>query len=189
MGDAGFARRGEREQVRTADEHGLRAERQRRQHIGRAPDAAVQVDLDATGHGLDDLLQHVDRRRTRSSWRPPWFETTIAAAPCSTASAASSPVMIPFTISGSDDSPWSQPRSSQLRAGFVNPATNSWKAMPGAPSSARLAEAVRVAQLVAQVPLPISGQRQVHRQDDGAIPGSLGSADDHSAVTARSRWT
>jgi hypothetical protein len=39
----------------------------------------------------------------RSSWRPPWFETTIVSTPCSTARRASSPVRIPFRTNGSGD--------------------------------------------------------------------------------------
>ena len=38
---------------------------------------------------------------TPSSWRPPWLETRIAFAPCSTALRASSAVRIPFAIHGS----------------------------------------------------------------------------------------
>ena len=38
--------------------------------------------------------------RQRSSWRPPWLETTTPAAPCSTASAASSAVSTPLTSTG-----------------------------------------------------------------------------------------
>ena len=35
-----------------------------------------------------------------SSWRPPWFDTTTADAPCSQARSASSAVTSPFTTTG-----------------------------------------------------------------------------------------
>ena len=48
---------------RPGDERRLRAERERLQHVGAAPDAAVDVDLAAPGDRLDDLGQRVERRR------------------------------------------------------------------------------------------------------------------------------
>ncbi len=39
------------------DQHGARTHRQRTQHVGAGPDAAVDVDLGAPGDGRDDLGQ------------------------------------------------------------------------------------------------------------------------------------
>ncbi len=52
---------------------------------------------------------------TWSSWRPPWFETTTPAAPCSIASAASSAVSTPLTRTGSEQPEASSSRSGQAR--------------------------------------------------------------------------
>ena len=88
---------------RPADEHAARAEGQRDRDVEAAPDAAVDPDLEPAGDRLDDLLEHVDRggRRDRAGGAP-WFETTIASTPCSTASRASSAVRMPLSTSGSD---------------------------------------------------------------------------------------
>ena len=48
---------------RPADEHGARAERERLDDVGAAPDAAVDEHLDPPVDRLDDLGQRVDRRR------------------------------------------------------------------------------------------------------------------------------
>ena len=88
----------------------------RRQHVGAAPNATVHQHRDAAR----DLRRppRAGRRgppATRSSWRPPWFETTIASAPACTASSASSAVRRPFTITGSPGArSLIQPRSSHV---------------------------------------------------------------------------
>ena len=46
-----------------------------------------------------------------SSWRPPWFDTTTAAAPWSTARAASSARQTPLSITGTPASAHSQSTS------------------------------------------------------------------------------
>ena len=72
---------------------------------------------------------------TPSSWRPPWLETITPAAPCSTASAASSPVWTPLTRTGSEQSAASAPRSSQSSVGSTS--SNSSVVVIGAPAADR----------------------------------------------------
>ena len=74
---------------------------ERLRDIGATPDAAVEVDLDASPDRVGHLWQRIERGRTPSSCRPPWFETTTPAAPCSTASSASSAVTTPLRTTGS----------------------------------------------------------------------------------------
>jgi hypothetical protein len=54
---------------------------------------------------------------TESSCRPPWFETTIASTPASTASRASSAVMRPLTSNGTGAASRIHARSSHVRSG------------------------------------------------------------------------
>ena len=101
---AGLTARRERPQDRPADEHAARAERaarsrrrgragRRRRPRPRSRPATAATISSSTSIAAGD----------RSSWRPPWFETTIASTPCSTARRASSPVRIPLRTSGSGD--------------------------------------------------------------------------------------
>ena len=53
----------------------------------------------------------------RSSWRPPWLETTTASAPASTTARASSAVWMPLTTSGPAQVSRSQARSAIVTAG------------------------------------------------------------------------
>ena len=76
------------------------AERERRDDVEPAPDPAVDPDLAAAAHRCGDLLEDVDGGRDPVERRAPWFETTIASAPCSTARRASSARRIPFSTSG-----------------------------------------------------------------------------------------
>ena len=48
---------------RAADEHGARAEGQRLDDVGAAPDAAVDEHVDAAGDGVDDRGQRVGARQ------------------------------------------------------------------------------------------------------------------------------
>src|SRR5581483_7450222 len=61
---------------------------------------------------------------TPSSCLPPWFETTIAAAPCSHASRASSAVNSPFTTSGTPASAAIHSRSRHVTDGEMSAATS-----------------------------------------------------------------
>src|SRR3954452_25254111 len=54
---------GERPERRPADEAGRSAERQGFDHIAAAPHAAVEQYRNASGDGLDDRRQDVERRR------------------------------------------------------------------------------------------------------------------------------
>ena len=51
---------------------------------------------------------------TVSSWRPPWLDTTIPAAPCSQASRASSAVCTPLSSTGAELSETNCSRSFQV---------------------------------------------------------------------------
>ena len=53
----------------------------------------------------------------RSSWRPPWLDTTTASAPASTTARASSTVWMPLTTSGPGQASRSQARSAIVAAG------------------------------------------------------------------------
>ena len=55
-----------------------------------------------------------------SSCLPPWLETITPAAPCSTASAASSPRSTPFTITGRLVEATSRSRSSHVSDGSIS---------------------------------------------------------------------
>ena len=78
-------------EVGPADQAGAGAERDGGDDVGAVEDAAVQVHLGPVADGAA-------RRRAaarsgvgaRSSWRPPWLETTTASAPASTTARASS---------------------------------------------------------------------------------------------------
>ena len=87
---AGLAGDGQAPELRARDEAGARAERQRLDDIGAAPDAAVDEHRNAP-------RRRPPRRRAArrcdagapSSWRPPWLETISPSTPCSTRLAAS----------------------------------------------------------------------------------------------------
>ena len=111
---ARLAADGEPPRGRTADQRRPGAERECCDDVDPAADAAVDQHLDPAGDRVDDLLEHVDRRGDASSWRPPWFETTIAAAPCSQARRASSPVCTPLSTTGSPESAASCSTSRQV---------------------------------------------------------------------------
>ena len=68
--------------------------------VDAAADAAVEQDRGSAVEGPGNLGQCLGGGGARSSWRPPWLETTMPAAPCSTASAASSAVSTPLTRTG-----------------------------------------------------------------------------------------
>src|SRR5712691_1489629 len=78
---------------------------------------------------------------TPSSWRPPWFETTTAAAPCSTASRASSAVSTPLSTTGKP-CPASHSRSRQVTLALkslkmspaISKSSGTWKPTRSAPS-------------------------------------------------------
>src|SRR5690606_2402475 len=55
-----LARRGERIEIEAAARAGLRADRQRLQHMRAARDAAVADYLDLVAHGVDDLGERVE---------------------------------------------------------------------------------------------------------------------------------
>ena len=60
-GDAGLASDRETPQMRPADSAGRGAERQRLDHVGAAPHAAVEQHRDAPGDGVDHRRQRADR--------------------------------------------------------------------------------------------------------------------------------
>ena len=112
------AGRGEAPERGPADQDRVGAEGERDRHVDPAADAAVDQHGGPPGDRLDRSPAAPRRwRRARSSWRPPWLETTTPAAPCSTASAASSAVRRPLTSSGTPASAAIPPRSSQVSAG------------------------------------------------------------------------
>ena len=60
---AGFPVAGKAPERRTAGQDRARTERERLDDVRPSPDAAVHVDLDPAGDGLDDLRQQLGRRR------------------------------------------------------------------------------------------------------------------------------
>ena len=62
---------------------------------------------------------------TESSCRPPWFDTTTAAAPLSIARRASSPIRIPFTMIGPDQCSRIHFKSAQVTVDSDNAAPTS----------------------------------------------------------------
>ena len=83
--------------------------------LRRMPPSASIVRSAPTASTIAGNARAVDG--TPSSWRPPWFDTTIPSAPCFAASLASSGSRIPLTISGPFHSDRIQSRSAQLTAG------------------------------------------------------------------------
>ena len=63
LDDAGFAARAEAVEMRPARRAGARPERERFQNVRAAAHAAVEDHLEAVAGGVDDLLEHVERRR------------------------------------------------------------------------------------------------------------------------------
>ena len=86
-GDAGPARPPRGPTAPAARRAPRGTERERLDHVGSAAHAAVEQDLGtASGDRIDDPRQA--RRLSpgeASSWRPPWFDTTMPAAPAATA--------------------------------------------------------------------------------------------------------
>ena len=93
-------------EVGPADQAGAGAEGHGRDDVGAVEDAAVEVHL-------GPVADRVPRRRAaapaasgaRSSWRPPWLETTTASAPASTTARASSTSWMPLTTSAPGQTP------------------------------------------------------------------------------------
>src|SRR4029453_4740345 len=135
----------------------------------------------------------------RSSWRPPWLETTTASAPWSTTMRASSTCWMPLTSSGPDQLSRSHDRSRTVRLGsniwLISSATvpsqevreantrgsvvsrlyhhHGGGRRPGrSPGSARGER-----QAVADIAQPGPGDRHVHGQDQGLIARRLGPLD------------
>src|SRR6266542_1737319 len=81
---------------------------------GEAPDdgAPEQDGSGAQRQGLDDAVATAP-----SSWRPPWLETTTAAAPASRQATASSPRSTPLTTTGRRDCSRSQAIASGVTVG------------------------------------------------------------------------
>ena len=94
------AAEGEPVHCRPTDEDRSRAERERSRNIRSAADSPIEVDLGPVTDRLDDLGERVERGDDAVECRPPWFETTTAAAPCWQARSASSAVTRPFTTIG-----------------------------------------------------------------------------------------
>ena len=116
---------------RSPDEDGPRSEGESADDVGAAADAAVDVHLARASHGLDDLWKTLGGRDRAVSWRPPWFETTMPAAPASTERRASSPRSTPLTTTGSPESSESQPMSAKvLAASWKLPGDSSRTGMP-----------------------------------------------------------
>ena len=87
---------------RPAGQHRARAEGERLEDVGAAPNAAVDEHLDPIAGRLDHLRQDVERRRhaSRAGARR-GSRRRSPAAPCSAASSASSAVSTPLRTSGS----------------------------------------------------------------------------------------
>lgn len=83
---------------RPADQYRVGTQGQQLQYIGAATYAAIGKDDRLALNSGGDIRQHLGRAGVKSSTRPPWLETTIAAAPALTASSASSAVITPLTI-------------------------------------------------------------------------------------------
>ena len=128
---------------RAADEHRLRAERERLQHVARRGGRRRRRrprTRPATASTTSGSASSV--AGAPSSCRPPWFETTTAAAPCSTASAASS---------RREDSLERRPaarRSTQIhsRSRQVSDGLSSWNCSAGCHRDARRSPAFDVRQ-------------------------------------------
>ena len=99
-GDAGLAAGAEAVNIGAADQAGLGAERQRPHHVLAGADAAVEQDLDLASPPHRRCAGNIEiEDGAPSSWRPPWLETTIAAAPVPAAALASSTSRMPLMIS------------------------------------------------------------------------------------------
>ena len=103
--------------VRAADQHGGRPERQRLEGVGTAPDAAVEEDRHAAVDRLGDRGSASSEPTEPSTCRPPWLETTMPSMPCSTASRASSGWRMPLSTIGSLVCSRSQAKSAQVSDG------------------------------------------------------------------------
>ena len=86
-----LTRGGETPERRPAHEHRPCAERERDEDVRPAPDATVDEHLQRRSPAASTISGRTSSvAGARSSCRPPWFETTTPAAPCSAASTASS---------------------------------------------------------------------------------------------------
>ena len=180
--DAGLAAGRERPQDRPADEDAARAERERDGDVEAAPHAAVDPDLGPAGDGLDDLVEHVDRRRHAIELpRPVVARRRSPSTPCSTARRASSAVRMPLSTSG-------QRRPRPDRRDVVPGEARSRPAPrlpPDRPLSSgrgwarRPREVAEAGQVEAGSPiaLAVAHDRQVDGQDDGPVAGRRGPFD------------
>ena len=87
-------------EVGAPDQRRAGAERHGGDDVAAGEDAAVDVDLGAVADGSTTAGSCSSGVGARSSWRPPWLETTTASAPASTTARASSTVRMPLTTSG-----------------------------------------------------------------------------------------
>ena len=104
-------------QVGAADQDSAGAHRDCGDHVRAVQDATVDVDLGAIPDGRGDRRQLFEGVGARSSWRPPWFEMTIASAPASTTAHASSTVWTPLMTIGPSHASRSQAKSAMVTVG------------------------------------------------------------------------
>ena len=105
---------------------------------------------------------------TPSSWRPPWFDTTSAAAPCSHASLPSSAVSTPFTTTGSPASDANRSTSPHVTDGDIS--SNALCGVTPPWPSDGTASSMRDAEPDAAVALAAAENRCVDGEQQGAEP-------------------
>ena len=179
MRDAGAAARRQRIGPGAAQQHEVRAEREHPHDVEARPDAAI---------GQHRASVRRPRRRSRgnaraldstpSSWRPPWFETTMPSAPFAAASRASSGSRMPLMTSGPSHCERTHSTSFQLTLASkfgVNPAHKVGRARaPCRRSVLEIAERHRPP-ANARHPMPLGPAQHLAAPPDGrARPDSPG---------------
>ena len=163
--DTGLPLHREAPRGRTRHQHRRRPERERDQDIDAVAHAPIHQHRDAAVDGRRPRpAAHPASRAPRSSWRPPWFDTTIA---------VGAVLDRRLRIVGPQDALHEHRHAGHLVA-------DPREVVPGDVRVELLGRARgtdRQLEPVARVAMPQTERGDVHRPDDGAIPGGVRAAE------------